>query len=281
MPSSRDLCGRDRQKAGKILMVARIEVRDLSKIYPLRNKIVVAVDRVSFDVQQGEFVALLGPSGCGKSTILNTIAGLLQKSGGDIRIDGVATRPDRVNPKVGYVFQRDTVFAWRTVEANIRYGLELRGLPRAAMAERTQRAIAQAGLTEFAHAFPSALSGGMRQRVSLMRTLILEPEILLMDEPFGALDTHTKIEMHRILLDVWERQHQTVLFVTHDLSEALTLADRIILLSARPGRIKEIFSVEISRPRDTISLRNSPEYASAYMRIWNSLGEEFARGSAE
>ena len=222
---------------------ARIEVRDLTKTYPMRNGVVTAIDRVSFSVRAGEFVALLGPSGCGKSTILNMIAGLLPKSGGDIRIDRVPAMPDKVNPKVGYVFQRDTIFPWRTVEANVRYGLELRHVPRAEAASRTARAIAQAGLTDFAHAFPVALSGGMRQRVSLMRTLILEPEILLMDEPFGALDTHTKLEMHRILLDIWERQHQTVVFVTHDLSEALTLADRIILLSARPGRIKEMFEV--------------------------------------
>jgi NitT/TauT family transport system ATP-binding protein len=262
-------------------IATRIEVRALSKVYPLRSGPVTAVDRVSFSVRKGEFVALLGPSGCGKSTILNTIAGLLAKSSGEIRIDGLPTAPDKVNPAVGYVFQRDTVFPWRTVEANIRYGLELRRVPRGEIARRTERAIAQAGLSDFAHAFPSALSGGMRQRVSLMRTLILEPEILLMDEPFGALDTHTKLEMHRILLDVWERQHQTVLFVTHDLSEALTLADRIILLSARPGRIKEMFEVGLPRPRDAVSLRNSPDYAAAYTRIWNSLGEEFARGKAE
>jgi NitT/TauT family transport system ATP-binding protein len=259
----------------------RIEVVDLSKTFTLRTGAVTAVDRVSFGVGRGEFVALLGPSGCGKSTILNIIAGLLEKSGGEIRLDGAPMQPGAVDPRVGYVFQRDTVFPWRTVEANIRYGLELRHTPRAEMARRTARAIAQAGLTGFAHAFPAALSGGMRQRVSLMRTLILEPEILLMDEPFGALDTHTKLEMHRILLDVWERQHQTVIFVTHDLSEALTLADRIILLSARPGRIKEMFEVDLKRPRDAISLRNSPEYAASYMRIWNSLGEEFERGHAE
>ncbi len=239
------------------------------------------MDRVSFDVKAGEFVALLGPSGCGKSTILNMVAGLLTRSGGDIRIDGVSTSHERVNPKVGYVFQRDTTFPWRTVEQNVRYGLELRGLPRAQIAERTRRAVAQAGLTDFMQSFPSTLSGGMRQRMSLMRTLILEPEILLMDEPFGALDTHTKIEMHRILLDVWERQRQTVLFVTHDLSEALTLADRIILLSARPGRIKESFEIGLNRPRNAILLQNTPEYAEAYMRIWNSLGEEFLKVHAE
>ena len=263
------------------MTASRIEVRDLTKAYPFQGGMMTAVDRVSFDVKAGEFVALLGPSGCGKSTMLNMVAGLLERTGGDIRIDGRLASTDRVDPKVGYVFQRDTSFPWRTVAANIGYGLELRGVKRAEAAERTRRAIDQAGLAQFAQAFPSALSGGMRQRVSLMRTLILEPEILLMDEPFGALDTHTKIEMHRILLDVWERQHQSVLFVTHDLGEALTLADRIILLSARPGRIKEMFAVDLPRPRDAVLLRNSAAYAEAYTRIWNSLGEEFDKGRAE
>jgi NitT/TauT family transport system ATP-binding protein len=260
---------------------ARIAVHNLSKHYASRQGTITAVDRVSFEVKPGEFVALLGPSGCGKSTILNMVAGLLTRTDGEILIDGVAMSPDRINPTVGYVFQRDTSFPWRTVEANIRYGLELRGAGRREIAERTRRAIAQAGLSEFAMAFPSTLSGGMRQRVSLMRTLIMEPEILLMDEPFGALDTHTKIEMHKILLDIWDRQRQTVLFVTHDLSEALTLADRIILLSARPGRIKEMFDVNLPRPRDAIALQNTRDYAAAYMRIWNSLGKEFTKGQAQ
>jgi NitT/TauT family transport system ATP-binding protein len=175
------------------------------------------------------------------------------------------------------VFQRDTVFPWRTVAQNIGYGLELAGTPEQERRERIATAIAQAGLSDFADHFPLTLSGGMRQRVSLMRTLITRPEILLMDEPFGALDTHTKLDMHRILLEIWERERQTVLFVTHDLGEALTLADRIILLSARPGRLKEIFPVRFARPRDAVALRETPEFAEAFSHIWHSLGEEFRR----
>jgi NitT/TauT family transport system ATP-binding protein len=147
--------------------------------------------------------------------------------------------------------------------------------------ERVADAVRQAGLADFAEHFPLTLSGGMRQRVSLMRTLITRPEILLMDEPFGALDTHTKLEMHRILLAIWERERQTVLFVTHDLGEALTLADRIILLSARPGRVKESFTVDFPRPRDAVSLRETPEFAAAFSHVWHSLGEEFRRGKVE
>ncbi len=264
--------------AGRAL---RIEVRNLSKTFGSGGGNVPAVDRVSFDLRQGEFVALLGPSGCGKSTILNMIAGLIPHSGGDIRVDGTAVEAGRVMPQVGYVFQRDTVFAWRTVARNIGYGLEIKGVPKVEREARVARMIAQARLKGFENAFPLTLSGGMRQRVSLMRALIMEPQILLMDEPFGALDTHTKLEMHQILLEMWERERQTVVFVTHDLSEALTLADRIILLSARPGRIKEDFAVPFPRPRDAIKLRETAAYGELFAKVWHSLGEEFAATKAE
>ena len=173
------------------------------------------------------------------------------------------------------------MFPWRTVEANIGYGLEIAGVSRAVREVKVARAIETAGLSGFAKSYPRMLSGGMRQRVALMRTLIMEPEILLMDEPFGALDTHTKLEMHKTLLEIWERERQTVLFVTHDLGEALTLASRIILLSARPGRLKEDFAVPFSRPRDAVSLRETEEFGRLYSHIWHSLGEEFRRTKAE
>ncbi len=259
----------------------RITVENLDKIYGSGASSVTAVDDVSFDVRQGEFVALLGPSGCGKSTILNMVAGLLSKSDGKIRIDQDTIEPGRINRKVGYVFQRDTVFPWRTVERNIGYGLEIAGVPKATRAAKVTAAIEKAGLSGFEKAFPRMLSGGMRQRVALMRTLIMEPEILLMDEPFGALDTHTKLEMHKTLLEIWERERQTVLFVTHDLGEALTLASRIILLSARPGRLKEDFAVPFARPRDPVALRETEEFGRLYSHIWQSLGQEFRRTKAE
>jgi NitT/TauT family transport system ATP-binding protein len=255
----------------------RVTVQGVNKRYLTDSADVVAVDNVSFDVKQGEFVALLGPSGCGKSTLLNMIAGLLPKSGGNIRIDDDDVVQGKVNRKVGYVFQRDTVFPWRNVEANIGYGLEIAGVPKAERVEKVAQAIEMAGLSGFAKSFPRMLSGGMRQRVALMRTLILEPEILLMDEPFGALDTHTKLDMHRTLLDIWERARQTVLFVTHDLGEALTLSSRIILMSARPGRLKQDFEIPFKRPRDAVALRETAEFGQLYSHIWHSLGEEFRR----
>ncbi len=258
----------------------RISVQDLTKVYGSDRKPVTAVDRVSFDIARGEFVALLGPSGCGKSTILNMIAGLLPRSAGDVRIDGHVTRAGEVVPKVGYVFQRDNLFPWRSVADNVGYGLELAGRPAAERRALVSDALHRAGLQEFADAFPLTLSGGMRQRAALMRSLVMKPEILLMDEPFGALDTHTKLDMHQVLLEIWEQERQTVLFVTHDLAEALTLADRIILLAARPGRLKESFRVPFARPRDAVALRETREFADAFSHIWHSLGEEFRKGKS-
>jgi NitT/TauT family transport system ATP-binding protein len=229
-------------------------------------------------VRRGEFVALLGPSGSGKSTILNMIATLVKPSSGQILIDGKPVISGKATPGVGYVFQRDTLFPWRTVADNIGYGLQLAGIGDAERKERVATCLAQAGLQGFGDAYPSALSGGMRQRAALMRTLVVEPQILLMDEPFGALDTHTKIDMHEVLLRIWDREQQTVLFVTHDLGEALTLADRIILFSARPGQIKDMFEVDFARPRDAVKVRETPRYAELFQHIWHSLGEEFVKG---
>jgi len=258
--------------------VQRIDVRGLSKSFQLGGSTIEAVRDVSFSVRRGEFVALLGPSGSGKSTILNMIATLVKPSSGEILIDGKPVIAGKATPNVGYVFQRDTLFPWRTVADNIGYGLELAGVAAAEREERVAACIGQAGLKGFEQAYPSALSGGMRQRAALMRTLVVEPQILLMDEPFGALDTHTKIDMHEVLLRIWDREQQTVLFVTHDLGEALTLADRIILFSARPGRIKDMFEVDFARPRDAVKVRETPRYAELFQHIWHSLGEEFLRG---
>ena len=257
--------------------VSRIETRGVVKQFGgLRHPKVLAVDRVSFQIHEGEFVALIGPSGCGKSTILNMIAGLIPFNEGNVLIDGTDINFGEKLPKnIGYVFQKDTVFPWRTVRKNIGYGLELSGMDKEAINVSVEEIIKRSGLDGFEDAFPLMLSGGMRQRVALMRTLILKPEILLMDEPFGALDTHTKLIMHKLLLEIWEKEKQTVLFVTHDLGEALTLSDRIIVLSARPGKIKEDFKVEFKRPRDAVTLRETNEYSKLFSEIWHCLGEEF------
>lgn len=252
----------------------RIAVRGLSKTFRQGRREVHAVSEVSFQVHDKEFVAIVGPSGCGKSTVLNMIGALVSPTAGEIRVDGdlLGGRPAS---QIGYVFQKDTVFPWRTVERNIGLGLEYRGVPHSERVARVREAIALAGLEGFEQAFPATLSGGMRQRVALMRSLVVNPEILLMDEPFGALDTHTKIGLHAELLALWEAKHQTVVFVTHDLSEAITLADRVIVMTRRPGRIKLIYDVKLPRPRDVISLRETEEYLREYGEIWHALGEEF------
>jgi NitT/TauT family transport system ATP-binding protein len=252
----------------------RIAVRDLSKTFAARPREVAAVSRVSFDVHDKEFVAIVGPSGCGKSTILNMIGSLLPPSGGEILVDGERVGP-RAGRQVGYVFQKDTVFPWRTVEQNIALGLEYRGAAPAEIRALVGEAVALAGLQGFEDAFPATLSGGMRQRVALMRSLVVDPEILLMDEPFGALDTHTKLTLHAELLSLWGTRRQTVVFVTHDLSEAITLADRIVVMTRRPGRIKLVYEVKLPRPRDVIRLRETSEYLREYGEIWHALGEEF------
>jgi NitT/TauT family transport system ATP-binding protein len=252
----------------------RIVVRDLVKTFREDGREVRAIADVSFEVLDGEFVALVGPSGCGKSTILNMIGGLVAPSAGTVAIDG---RPVAgVPPGVGYIFQKDTIFPWRTVARNIALGLEYRGVSGPERTRRVREAVMLAGLEGFEDAFPATLSGGMRQRVALMRTLVVEPEILLMDEPFGALDTHTKINLHGELLRLWEGRRQTVVFVTHDLSEAITLADRVVVMTRRPGRVKLIHRVSLPRPRDVIKLRATDEYAHEYGEIWNVLGQEFS-----
>jgi NitT/TauT family transport system ATP-binding protein len=253
----------------------RIAIRDLSKTFSQGSREVPAVSGVTLDIRDKEFVAVVGPSGCGKSTLLNMIGALVAPSSGDILVDGqpVAGRPA---PQIGYVFQRDTVFPWRTVARNIGLGLEYRGLAAPERERRVREAIRLAGLEGFEDAFPATLSGGMRQRVALMRSLIVEPEILLMDEPFGALDTHTKLNLHAELLALWEARHQTVVFVTHDLSEAITLADRVVVMTRRPGRIKRVYEVGLARPRDVIGIREAPEFLREYGEIWHALGEEMA-----
>jgi len=220
----------------------------------------------------------VGPSGCGKSTVLNMIAGLVAPTGGAIRLDGRAVTG--VPRQVGYVFQKDTVFPWRTVIQNIELGLAYRGFPRAERERRVREAIRLAGLEGFEDAFPATLSGGMRQRVALIRTLVVEPEILLMDEPFGALDTHTKLRLQAQLLSLWTGKRQTIVFVTHDLAEAITLADRVIVLTSRPGRIKHVHAVKLPRPRDVIRIRETDEYAREFGALWHVLGEEFAKVEA-
>ena len=212
---------------------------------PPRGKPVLALEDVSLEVREREFVALLGPSGCGKSTLLYLIGGFLPVEGGSIAVDGnpvTAPGPDR-----GIVFQHFALFPWKTVRGNILYGLERQGMPSAERHKRAQQFIDLVGLTGFEDSFPAHLSGGMKQRAAIARTLAVDPKILLMDEPFGALDAQTRHLMQTELLAIWQRTPKTVIFVTHDVQEAVYLADRVAVMSARPGRIKTIVDIKVDK----------------------------------
>ena len=232
---------------------------------------VLALDGVSFRVAPGEFVALVGPSGCGKSSLLLLVNGLLAPTAGQVRLDGqliAAPSADRA-----LVFQEAALLPWRTVQANVELALEIRGLPAATRHEVARRYLRLVGLEAFERFFPHQLSGGMRQRVGLARALSVAPRVLLMDEPFAALDAQTRQLMGAELLRLWEADRKTILFVTHDLDEAIYLADRVVVLSARPGRVIDDVPVEIPRPR-ALGIRSSPEFGVSRQRIWQRLERE-------
>ncbi|MQA37533.1 ABC transporter ATP-binding protein [Rugamonas aquatica] len=207
-----------------------------------------AVQDISLTVAPGEFVCLLGPSGCGKSTLLGALAGHLQPSKGAISVDGVAV--DGPHAERGLVFQHHTLFPWRRVIDNVAFGLKMQGVPRAERRRRALELLAMVGLEEFAQHYPAQLSGGMKQRVEIARVLINHPRVMLMDEPFGALDAQTRLMMQQLLLQLWARIRTTIVFITHDIDEALFLADRILVMSPRPGRIIEEIKIDFARPRD-------------------------------
>jgi NitT/TauT family transport system ATP-binding protein len=231
----------------------------------------VALDDVSIDVGDREFSVIVGPSGCGKSTLLLLVAGLLAPTAGRMQLgDRLIEAP---GPERGMVFQSYTLFPWLTVRRNIEFGPRLLGRPAAARADIARHYISEVGLTGFEDAYPRQLSGGMRQRVALARALANDPEMLLMDEPFGALDSQTRWVMQQLLLRVWEHAHKTVLFVTHDIDEAILLGDRVYVMTARPGRIKEEIAIPIARPR-TVDVVTTPAFIALKRRILDLLQEE-------
>jgi NitT/TauT family transport system ATP-binding protein len=222
-------------------------------------------------VDQAEFVALVGPSGSGKSTILRAIAGLNAVESGVISVDGV--KVDGPPEHIGFMFQRDTLLPWLTVRENIEVGLELAGIASAQRSSRVAELLAMLRLSEFHDAYPTQLSGGMRHRVSLGRMLAYQPAVMLMDEPFGALDFQTKAAMGRELLRIWEAERRSILFVTHDIEEAVTLADRVLVYSPRPARLIAEHRIDLPRPRNPRTLRKSPEFAAYTSAIWQALGD--------
>jgi NitT/TauT family transport system ATP-binding protein len=229
--------------------MGRVSVKNVSRIFTKKEDGTgtEALRNVSFDVDDGEFICLLGPSGCGKTTLLRIIAGLEVLSLGEITLNGdLITGPD---PKRGMVFQQYSLFPWRTVLDNITFGLEMQGIKKADARKQVEKYINLVGLEQFTSSYPYELSGGMQQRAAIARALANEPAVLLMDEPFGALDAQTRNTLQDELLKIWEKRHVTILFVTHSVDEAVFLSDRIVIMTSRPGKVREIVNVELPRPR--------------------------------
>ena len=235
----------------------RIEIRDVGIHFGAGRTAVQALEHITLDADPGSFISLLGPSGCGKSTLIGAVAGFTPIASGDLRVDRQpvqAPGPDR-----GVVFQQHTLFPWKTASKNVEFGLKMRGVGSAERKRIAREALERVGLGEFQHHYPAQLSGGMQQRVNLARVLVNRPRVLLMDEPFCSLDAQTRLQMQEMLLELWHEYHMTVLFVTHDVDEALFLSDRVCVLTRRPGRIQAEFYVDLPRPR-TLGLLTTPEF---------------------
>ncbi|MGI4812209.1 MAG: ABC transporter ATP-binding protein [Janthinobacterium lividum] len=236
----------------------------------------VALRDFSMSVAKGEFVAIVGPTGCGKSTTLSMITGMLKPTSGEVRVMGKLV--DGIDPRIGFVFQADAVFPWRTVLENVAAGPLYRGRSKAAARELAHEWIRRVGLEKFAGHYPHQLSGGMKKRVALAQTFINNPEILLMDEPFSALDMQTRTLMQDELLQLWSANAGSVVFVTHDLEEAIALADRVFVLTARPATVKNIYEIDLPRPRVTSEIRYEPRFIEISRDIWRDLREEVQIG---
>jgi ABC-type nitrate/sulfonate/bicarbonate transport system ATPase subunit len=256
------------------LVIDRVTVRFETR----RAGIVTALENISLAIAERELSVIVGPSGCGKSTLLRLVAGLNRQTGGEVRLDGRPIRgPSRDR---GMVFQSYTLFPWLTVQKNVEFGPAIAGMPAAERATVARRYIEQVGLTGFEDAYPKQLSGGMMQRAALARALANDPEILLMDEPFGALDSQTRSLMQELLLQIWEQSHKTVLFITHDIDEALFLGDRVYVMSARPGRIKQEIPVPIARPR-SVDVLTSTQFMDLKRQVMALIREEAMKAVAD
>ena len=256
--------------------MGRLEIAGVSRVFRGRDTLVEALRPVDLSVGEGEFVALLGPSGCGKSTLLRMAAGLDHPDSGTIQLDG---RPvEKPGPERGMVFQQPALYPWLTVRDNVSFGLIEQGMGRNDARSRADSLLAQVGLEGFAGQYPKTLSGGMQQRVALARALAPDPSVMLLDEPFGALDTQTRSLMQELLLAVWERNRKTVLFVTHDIEEAIFLAGRVVVLTARPGTVKAEISIDLPRPRD-YHIRTTPAFSALKAQLTDLVRDESLRAA--
>jgi NitT/TauT family transport system ATP-binding protein len=258
----------------------RISVRNLRKEFGEGANTLVALDDFSLDVADGEFVCVLGPSGCGKSTALRIMADLEKHTSGELVVHA---KQHGEAPVSAMVFQDHSLFPWLTVLENVTYGLEMRGVGKQRRVEAAEPFLKMVGLAKYRDYYPHQLSGGMKQRASLARAFVVNPDILLMDEPFAALDAQNKVILQEELLRIWEADRKTIVFITHDIEEALALSDRIVIMTATPGRIKEILPVTFPRPRSVVELRANPQFGELYLAIWRILENEvrLARAASE
>jgi NitT/TauT family transport system ATP-binding protein len=255
---------------------AAIEIAGLRKEYSSGPARVVALDDIDLRISPGEFVCIVGPSGCGKSTLLRILAGLDRQTGGTIKIEAKGWPVENA-----MVFQDSGLFPWMRVEANVRFGLMTRSVPEPEASERVEAALKLVGLTKFRNHFPHQLSGGMRQRSAIARAFVTNPGMLLMDEPFAALDAQNRIILQSELVRLWEQTRKTVVYVTHSIDEALLLGDRTVVMTAQPGRIKQIVDVPFPHPRNLVTLSAAPEFGRLKLDIWRVLEEEVMRARAE
>ena len=246
----------------------KITFRNVSKVFGAGASAFTAIKNLTLDIKDGEIVTVVGPSGCGKSTAMNMVAGLIPQSSGEVLVDGKPVSgpgPDR-----GVIFQQYALFPWLTVRANVEFGLKIQGLPKAERRERAMHYLGLVGLADFAESYPKTLSGGMKQRCAIARAYAVNPTVLLMDEPFGALDALTRVKLQNQLLDTWSKDKRTVMFITHDVDEAVFIAHRVIVLAANPGRLQEIINVDLPSPRDD-EVRLSPEFTDIRNRVWRAV----------
>ena len=250
----------------------KIAIDSLTKVFSGRSGDTVALDNVSLDIEENEFICVVGPSGCGKSTMLNVIAGLEMPSSGKVQIDG--REISGPGPERGVIFQQYALFAWLTVEKNVEYGLMIKRVPKSERKAVVKKYIEMVGLSDFSKAYPKELSGGMKQRVAIARAYANNPAILLLDEPFGALDAQTRSQLQEDLLNTWESEKKTCFFITHDVEEAVLLSQRIVIMSTRPGRIKEIVKVDIPYPRNQ-KTKLTREFNDTKNYIWEQVYQEY------
>ncbi|MGC4028111.1 MAG: ABC transporter ATP-binding protein [Steroidobacteraceae bacterium] len=261
----------------------KIRIDNVGKRFQTADREITALSEINLEVHRGEFVCIVGPSGCGKTTLLRIVAGLEEASSGSIEMIR-SKRPERAGlPLSNMVFQEQSLFPWMSVLDNVAFGLKARGVPKAERRRIADVYITKVGLARVRDAYPHQLSGGMKQRVSIARAFANDPDVLLMDEPFGALDEQTKFVLQEELLRIWEGSHKTVLYITHSIDEAILLSDRILVMSAHPGRIKEIIDVHsvFSRPRHVEDTKASPMFGELFRRIWTSLQHDVVATAAE